>query len=109
MAHEAQGLGHLVGVLTEVHRHPVQSGWAVWAVVTGPLGSFAYASHQDFMLEESATTFMHDVVDEQIDAALRRESSKHDSGEFDPFDAMREVNSMERMDTQWRPGQFDSL
>ena len=101
-----EGDRELTHVQTEVRPHPCRSGWAVLAVVKTPLGSHLYCSTSVFVLKESARWHQADVIDDRLDAVLRREAMSEDP---DIFEAMEGVSELERMPTVWTPGQFDSL
>ena len=96
----------LIHVHTSVRRHPQLGAWAVFAVVKGTLGAHLYVSTQTFVLEEMAWRHMDRVIDDRLDAVLRREAVAESP---DVFLAMEAVSELVRQPTQWHPEQFDSL
>lgn len=104
-----ENLHPVVAVHSDVKRHPQRSGWAVFLLVATELGNVLYVSHDDWILRESAERWMKDVLDSQIGLFLVEANDQLGRGEQpDLFGRIEALDTMERVPTHWRPGQFDA-
>lgn len=98
-------------IYTEVRRHPTRGGWAVFALVVTELGNVLYATHDDWILQESAVAAQRDRIDPALEVVLRRVAEQVRTRQGDPnlFDAVEALDLFERLPTRWAPGQFDAV
>lgn len=98
------GEEQLLGIRTEVRRHPERWGWAVFALAAGTFGNSLFVSRECWALRESAERWQKDVLDRDIDAALQRTE-----GWTDPEQVLATVDGITRLPTSWDPRQFEAL
>lgn len=89
------------GIHTEVRRHPRRGGWAVFVLVTTDLGNVLYASHEDWILRESAEVWQRDVLDPRLGEVLRGPRLGLES-------RLEALDLLARLPSPYRAEQFDA-